>query len=189
MNSTRKLQADSWVKEYADYLFHFAHQRVDDSELASDLVQETFLSGLERMETFEGRSSELTWLRTILKNKIIDHYRRQASGLNKLMVDMPQQTEDVTEFFDGNGIWKAEFAPRPFFAGEEERLHAKEFNKVLEYCMKKLPQLWSAVFVMKHIDEEDSEVICKTMKLTSSNYWVIIHRAKLNLRNCFQKNW
>ncbi|MDE1191396.1 MAG: sigma-70 family RNA polymerase sigma factor [Arachidicoccus sp.] len=188
MNSSRNIQANKWVKEYADYLFHFAHQRVDDVELANDLVQDTFLSGLESKDSFEGRSSELTWLRTILKNKIIDHYRKQASGLNKVMVNVPEQNETV-DFFDENGIWKNEFAPKPFTNRADEKLHAKEFYKILELCMKKLPKLWAAVFSLKHIDEEESNVICETMKITNSNYWVIIHRAKLNLRECFQNNW
>jgi len=189
MNSGRTIQVNDWVKEYADYLFHFANQRVDDPELANDLVQDTFLSALENKDKFEGRSSELTWLRTILKNKIIDYYRKKSSGLNKLMVDASYHKEDANDFFDENGIWKEEFAPRPFYTGADEKLHSKEFYKVLEYCMKKLPALWNAVFSMKHIDEEDSSIICKTMRISNSNYWVIIHRAKLNLRDCFQNNW
>ena len=63
MNPTpSKIQADRWITEYADYLFHFAHQRVDDVDLANDLVQDTFLSALESRDSFEGRSSELTWI-------------------------------------------------------------------------------------------------------------------------------
>lgn len=189
MNSGRTIQVNGWVKEYADYLFHFANQRVDDTELANDLVQDTFLSALENKDKFEGRSSELTWLRTILKNKIVDHYRKRSSGLNKLMVNPPSYKEDAGDFFDENGIWRDEFAPKPFHTGADDKLHSKEFYKILEFCMKKLPTLWNAVFSMKHIDEEDSSMICKTLRISNNNYWVIIHRAKLNLRDCFQNNW
>jgi RNA polymerase sigma factor (sigma-70 family) len=50
-------------------IFNYAYQRIDDPELARDLVQETFLAALERMDKFEGRSSERTWLIAILRNK------------------------------------------------------------------------------------------------------------------------
>ena len=189
MKSNRNVQPTTWVKDYADYLFHFAHQRVDQVELANDLVQETFLSALENIHQFEGRSSELTWLRSILRNKIIDYYRKQSSGLNKALMNIPEKSDESKDFFDENGIWRQEYAPHDFSARSDDKLNAKEFYKVLEYCMKKLPNLWSAVFTMKHIDEEESGVICQHLNITSSNYWVIIHRAKLNLRECFQNNW
>jgi RNA polymerase sigma-70 factor (ECF subfamily) len=190
MNPTSsKIKADRWVKEYADYLFYFAYQRVDDIELANDLVQDTFLSALENQDKFEGRSSELTWLRTILKNKIIDNYRKQSTGLGKISFVSSFSQDETNDFFDDNGIWKDEFAPRPFHVEADEKLYAKEFYKVLAFCMKKLPKLWSAVFSMKHIDEEESTIICEALRISNANYWVIIHRAKLKLRNCLQNNW
>src|SRR5882757_9316941 len=85
MKTMEKMNATLWVKNYGDYLYHYAWRRVNDQETANELLQETFLSGLEKSDTFEGKCSELTWLRTILNNKIIDHYRRRSSGLNSLL--------------------------------------------------------------------------------------------------------
>ena len=65
----------------------------------------------------------------------------------------------------------------------------KEFNHILQRCMQKLPALWMAVFTMKHIDDATTDIICSELKVTQANFWVIIHRAKLNLRACLQKNW
>ena len=42
---------------------------------------------------------------------------------------------------------------------------------------------------MKYIDDCDSEKICKELSITPSNYWVILHRAKVQLRACLEKNW
>jgi RNA polymerase sigma-70 factor (ECF subfamily) len=55
--------------------------------------------------------------------------------------------------------------------------------------MQKLPALWMSVFTMKHMDDQTTEIICAELKLTAANFWVIIHRTKLNLRACLQKNW
>ena len=46
-----------------------------------------------------------------------------------------------------------------------------------------------AAFVLKYLDNEESEMICKSLDISPSNFWVIIHRAKLQLRGCLDKNW
>lgn len=183
-----KLNSNNWVKNYADYLYNFAFLRVNDEDMANDLVQDTFLSALEHADAFIGNCSELTWLRTILRNKIIDYYRKKSSGLNAVTVRREFE-EDPADYFQEDGIWKPEFAPRPFGTQGHQRLAVKEFYTILEFCMDKLPALWMSIFKMKYLDDEKSEMICKTLRVTSSNYWVIIHRAKLSLRECLQRNW
>ena len=79
MSNSKKhtLEPNKWVGLYAEYLFNYAIIRVDDHDLAKDLVQETFYSGLKGMANFRGQASERTWLISILKRKIIDElYRR-----------------------------------------------------------------------------------------------------------------
>ena len=176
-----------WVGSHADYLYAFAVARVNDEELARDLVQETFLAALERIEKFEGRSSERTWLTAILKHKVMDVYRKRSSGLSSVRVDGVGEDQDYFE--SGNGHWKEEHLPRAFGIEQYDQLASKEFENILRQCMKKLPPLWFSVFTMKHIDDLGTEVICGHLKLSSSNFWVIIHRAKVNLRACLQKNW
>ncbi|WP_408132213.1 sigma factor-like helix-turn-helix DNA-binding protein [Klebsiella pneumoniae] len=55
--------------------------------------------------------------------------------------------------------------------------------------MKKLKEIQHAVFSMKYLDDIDSDEICKQLNITASNYWVLIHRAKTQLRSCLEKNW
>ncbi|WP_114939525.1 sigma-70 family RNA polymerase sigma factor [Mucilaginibacter endophyticus] len=183
------LAPHKWVATYADYLYMYAIVRINDEDLAKDLVQETFLAALERVDRFEGRSTERTWLTAILKNKIIDVYRKKSSGLAVAAANKATQEQD--EFFDeGNGHWKSEYAPQPI-AGmdEQDPLLQKELNKILQLCLQKLPALWNAVFTMKHVDDAATEHICTELHVTQANFWVIIHRAKVNLRACLQKNW
>jgi len=74
------LNPHNWVSAHADYLYSFAITRLNDEEQAKDLVQETFLAALQKVNNFEGKSSERTWLTAILKNKIIDVYRKKIIG-------------------------------------------------------------------------------------------------------------
>lgn len=178
-----------WVSNYADILYSYAITRINDEEQARDLVQETFLAALERVDKFEGRSSESTWLMAILKNKVIDVYRRNASGLRK-RTDVLNAEEEQKDFFDpADGHWKEVYRPGELGVDQQDPLVQKELGRVLQACLGKLPALWLSVFTMKHVDNTSSEIICRELKLTPSNFWVIIHRAKLNLRACLQKNW
>jgi len=185
MNST--LDPHNWVKSHADYLYAFAITRLNDEELAKDLVQETFLAALEKISSFEGKSAERTWLTAILKNKVIDVYRKRSSGLKNIEVKEAEKEQDV--FFSDDGHWMPEHGPKEFGIEDKDHLVNKEFETILKNCLQKLPALWMAVFTMKHIDEQPTDIICAEMKVTASNFWVIIHRAKLNLRACLQKNW
>lgn len=72
-NNQNTLDPSKWVDSYSDYLYNFAYYRVNDQELAEDLVQDTFLSALKARDSYKGEAAEKTWLVSILKNKIIDH--------------------------------------------------------------------------------------------------------------------
>jgi len=189
------LEPRQWVSLYADYLYSYAVARLGDEEQARDLVQETFLAALERTEQFRGESSERTWLTAILKHKVIDVYRRRNSGLratggaDRAEMDGADR-EPEQEFFEAdNGHWKEAYAPRALGMEDADPLTNKELGSILQRCLQKLPALWFSVFSMKHMDEAATEMICDQLKLTPSNFWVIIHRAKLNLRACIQKAW
>lgn len=182
-------EPQKWVTRYADYLYTYAISRINDEEQARDLVQETFLAALERIDKFEGRSSERTWLTAILKNKIVDVYRKKSSGLAQ-KTEVLQADQEQQDFFNADdGHWNTAHKPQKFGIEQDDPLMNKEFAKILQLCMRKLPSLWLSVFTMKHMDDQTTEFICAELKVSSSNFWVIIHRAKLNLRACLQKNW
>lgn len=181
------LDPKNWVKVYADYLYAYTLSRVGDKEQARDLVQETFLAALQGMHNFVGKSSERTWLTAILKNKIYDVYRKKSSGLK--IEEINPITGEEPDFFHENGHWKKEHSPQQFGLEDFDPLAHKELNQVLQQCMKKLPSLWLSVFTMKHMDDEATDFVCTELRLSQANFWVIIHRAKLNLRACLQKNW
>lgn len=179
---TEVLQPQLWVSRHADYLYSYALSRLDDDQTARDLVQETFLAALEKISAFRGDSSERTWLTAILKFKVIDVYRKRSRAAVNV--------EPPTEFFESETEhWKKEHWPQPFGVEDHDPLHNKEFMNVLQKCMQRLPPLWLSVFRLKHLDDEGTAEICAALKLSSANYWVIIHRAKVNLRSCLQKNW
>ena len=176
--------ATRWVKDFGDMLYRYALPRVSDSSIAKDLVQETFLAAWRNVDNYKGEASEKNWLFTILKNKIIDHYRKASSRLTDNI-----DTSQGENSFDENGHWKATTMPNDWGIDYNTAIEHKEFYSVLEVCKSKLKEIQNAVFSMKYLDGVESDEICKLLNITSSNYWVLMHRAKLQLRNCLEKNW
>jgi len=187
------LNPKNWVSNYGDYLFSIALMKTSNTEVAEDLVQDTFLSAIKAADSFKGESAEKTWLVRILNNKIIDYYRKK--DVLKGTSDYLDSTENNFDehFFEANShseaYWKKEAMPDHWKAEADSSLNQAEFNKVLEFCMQKLPSKLLPVFVLKYMDDEDADKICKELDISSSNYWVIIHRAKLLMRACLEKNW
>lgn len=172
-----------WVEHYADALYSYTLARVNDVQAAEDIIQNTFLSAWKARATYRGQASEKNWLYAICKNKIIDHFRQKATGFKLL----PAGEEEL--YFDEGGHWREEAAPKDWGASINQPVESKEFYSTLDKCKQKLKDIQQAVFVMKYMEDVDSDEICKLLNITMSNYWVLIHRAKLHLRKCLEKNW
>ena len=178
------LNPDKWIDLYADYLFNYAVTRVDGHDLAKDLVQETFYSGIKGKDNFRGQAAERTWLVSILKRKIIDHYRKINSAKGKKEVRMSFYEEG-----EKKGNWIEERVPQSWGNDAEKDIENAELKLALEACIQNLPEKQRMVFMLKTVQNYDTEEICNELDITSSNLWVIIHRARLQLRNCMEKKW
>lgn len=172
-----------WVENYADALYAYTIVRVNDVQQAEDIVQNTFLSAWKARDSYKGQASEKNWLYAILKNKIVDHFRKQSSSRITLA------TGEEELYFDEGEHWTNEAAPKDWGVNAAQPVESKEFFSILEQCKQKLKDIQQKVFVMKYMEDADSEEICKILNITTSNYWVLIHRAKLHLRKCLEKNW
>ncbi len=171
---------NEWIINYSDDFFNYICSRVIDKSAARDILQETFIAAWKNISSFKNESSEKTWLFSILKNKLTDYYRMK--GREK--IDLP----DNSYFFDEADHWTETAAPNQW-EDAAASLNKKEFYMVLEQCKTKLTRVQQLAFTMKYIDEHEPHFICKVLQITTSNYWVIIHRCKLQLRSCLEKNW
>lgn len=180
--SVHKLQPDTWVDAYADYLFNYAVVRVSDEEIAKDLIQDTFIAGLNSAQNFKGQASERTWLIAILKRKIIDHYRKINSKKGKAEVRIQYNV-------DSEGDWLEEQVADPASTAENDALENEELGLAIQACIDKLPESQRKVFTMKTLGGLSTEDICKELNINPSNLWVTVHRARTALMGCLNKNW
>lgn len=178
-----QINPNKWIDLYSDYLFNYTITRVNDREMAKDLVQDTFFAGLKSMKNFKGEASERTWLISILKRKIIDYYRKINSNKGKAEVRMSFVSDE------NEGDWLEERVADPFDKTAEDTLENDELGDAIYNCLSKLPEKQATVFKMKTIEGMETETICNELNITASNLWVIIHRARIAMADCMQKTW
>ena len=181
----------NWISNYSDELFGYALSKTGKKELAEDLVQETFLAGLNALHSFKGKSSERTWLFAILKFKIADYYRKGSTKyeISNNSFSFDEGGAYLDRYFTDDGDWKENAAPKNWTLNEQDLIENKELAQALNFCIDKLPEAQRQLILLKLVEEEETEVVCKELNITPTNYWVIIHRAKLQLRSCLEKNW
>lgn len=190
---SQREQVKEWVNDYGDDLFRWAYYKTGDRETAEDIVQDTFLAAIRSVENFKGKSQPKTWLYSILKNKITDHFRsgyRQThvNGLNQeKAVEINDGAADV--FFDSEGSWKSDFTPDNWHEMNDELLDDHEFRSVFDLCMKGLPRKWFDALNFKYLDGKDGNAVSQELGISQTNYWQILHRAKVQVRVCIEKYW
>ncbi len=173
--------AEVWVDQYGDLLFRYARLRVTDRSDCEELVQETFLAALKGKENFRGQCDFATWLVGILKHKIMDHFRRQQRN----QTDALPEDSTVDAMFSGLGKWKK--FPRRWHIDPQDSAMESEVLPALQRCMEALPESQRRAFVLNIIDEQKVEEVCKTLQVSSTNLYVLLHRARLRLRDCLEK--
>jgi len=179
-----KLQPDNWVDQYSDYLFNYAVSRVSDAEIAKDLVQETFFAGLKSAKNFKGDAAERTWLVSILKRKVIDHYRKINSKKGKAEVRINYGSDS-----DSEGDWLEQQVADPYSRDGDNAMENEELGSAIQECISKLPQKQALVFKLKTIQGMSTEDVCNELDINPSNLWVMIHRARTSLMGCLNENW
>jgi RNA polymerase sigma-70 factor (TIGR02943 family) len=173
-----------WVEHFGDALFRYARAQVATDEIAEDLVQETFLAALKSRDRFQAKSSFLTWLVGILRYKIVDHHRREATSRAR-HPDNERAWEDV--FFSTRRFWKK--SPQAWRERPDAAAENAEFWDVLQRCLEKLPAKLSYAFRLRTLAEISFADICKKSNLTATNLSVRLHRARLLMRECLERNW
>ncbi|MGM0565425.1 MAG: sigma-70 family RNA polymerase sigma factor [Bacteroidota bacterium] len=181
--SKQKQDISKWVESYTSAMFSYAFHRLYDEDLARDIVQDTFVTAAEKIKDFRGESTPKTWLFSILKYKIIEVYRKKAK------TPLPADTSTLADFFDDSNSWSQNQRPMPWSNEDLHLLDDNDFKNVLKECLDALPAKWSSTVKLKYLMDKKGEEICQELDISPTNFWQIMHRAKLNLRDCLEKNW
>jgi RNA polymerase sigma-70 factor (TIGR02943 family) len=172
------------VEQLRPQLLRFARAQLRNDAWAEDAVSECTLAALERPQAFTGQSQLKTWLVGILKHKLVDQLRRHTREATILV---GEDGEDVDEaLFAADGHWREALQD---WGDPDAACSRREFFEVLQTCCERLPPTQARVFMMREWLEMESEEICAELQISSNNLWVLLHRARLRLRDCLQARW
>jgi RNA polymerase sigma-70 factor, ECF subfamily len=177
------------IEAHRPYLMRYALLQLRDPTAAEDAVQETLLAALQAGSRYAGKSTVRTWLTGILKHKIIDHVRRQSreTPLDEDREQIADGDSDVANLvFAEDGHWRDFPAD---WGAPDHSFESKQFWQVFEMCVQMMPAKTARVFVMREVLELSTEEICKELGITTTNCWVMLHRARLALRECLESKW
>ena len=156
---------ECWVDDHGDCLYRYALLRVRRPEVAEDLVQETLCAAVRTYGKFQGKSSERSWLCSILKHKICDYFRKL--GRETSFTDLEFLNDEMSQkFIDRAEVWET-----------------------FRDCLSKLPARVGDVFMLREMEEMETAQICQALRISQNNLWVMLHRARMALRECLELNW
>lgn len=172
----------AWLDHHGDVLYRFAMARVGNQSAAEDLVQDTLLAALGNRSTFAEKSAERTWLVGIMKHRIADHYRRLS---RQLEVTDTSPTR-ATGGFSPSGKW---VRPPHAWNSPELDLSSAEFAAILQECMSGLPDRSAAALALRESAGLETAEICEELQVTPTHLWTLLHRARMQLRECLELRW
>lgn len=179
----------SWADLTAQrsYLVRFARHRLMDPALAEDLVHDVFEAVVSGRAAFAGRAALRTWLVGILKHKVLDQMRAHA----REACDPGTSPDDLADPLDDLPLnERGHFSEQPADWGNPEQdLSRRQLADVLELCTDRLPAAQGRAFMMREWLEMSVDDICKELGVSSTNLYVLLHRARLRLRACLELNW
>lgn len=170
-------------------MIKFATLQLSDAHLAEDAVQEALIGALKNVDSFSGHAALKGWVFGILKNKIADILRQKQRMVDaSSLMHEDEENEDFSLLFDKKGFWQPEERPATW-GNPEASMHEVQFWRVFEACLENLPGHQARVFMMREYIELDSREICATVGISVSNLNVMLHRARLRLRECLENRW
>jgi RNA polymerase sigma-70 factor (ECF subfamily) len=185
------LWAPETLASHRSYLYSYALARLRVPSAAEELVQETFLAAVEGQAPFKGESKLRTWLTGILKHKIIDWHRGESRNPARTSARSLAGAEDSYEdtcdtLFDSAGNW---VTPPSEWPCPEQSLDNQRFWETIEKGLARLPSATARAFCLRELEGSSTEEICAELGITQSNCWVMLHRARLSLREYLEDNW
>lgn len=168
-------------------LFRHARFAVSDEGIAEDLVQEALIAVVEQHGRHRGDASLSTWATAILKNKVADWYRSPARRHTVLYRHDDQVLQaGIDALYDDDGAY---VDPVPAWQQPENREEQRQMMSVLERCVGCLPQQTGRVFMMREWLGFETHEICERLGVSAVNCRMILHRARMALRACMQRDW
>src|SRR4051795_10179887 len=179
------------VDRYGALMLRVASMYVRTPSVAEEVVQETWLAGLEGLGRFEGRSTLKTWMLRILSNRAKTRGEREARCLPFSSCAAAGHEDDDGPAVDADrflsadhphwpGHWAA--APRDWSTVPDVRLVSRETLGLIRDAIGRPPDRQQEVILLRDVEGWSSEEVCDALSVSEVNQRVLLHRARSKVR-------
>ncbi|APF17131.1 RNA polymerase sigma factor [Caldithrix abyssi] len=159
------------VNKYSDRIYNLALRILRRKEDAEDVLQETFLTVIEKLDKFDGRSSFFTWIYRIATNAALMRLRKKKVVFQELNDDPDfQESIESRVFVD----WSQDPSVNVF---------DEEIKQKLNEAINKLSDIYRSVFVLRDIEGLSIKETSEILNITEENVKIRLRRARQFLRN------
>ncbi|MCS6288055.1 MAG: sigma-70 family RNA polymerase sigma factor [Nitrospira sp.] len=180
------------VDKHHGALIRMALSHVADREVAEEVVQDTWIAVIEGLSRFEGRSSLRTWIFGILIHKAKDRGVREKRHRTFSAFDSHEDDHDEAldpSRFHQSGEWAGHWAfpPQPWDDQTPEKLLAsQQAVAAMQRAIDALPVTLKEVLILRDVDGLESQEVCELLKITETNLYVRLHRARERVRRAVE---
>lgn len=176
------------VDRYGASLFRLARSFVPTAAVAEEVAQEAWLVVIERLPSFESRSSLKTWIFRILANRARTRGTRERRSVPFSAFESEGEPESAVDpaRFKGNERWS--MPPRRWHDDTPEQvLSRKEAIERLEVALDRLPESQRVVVILRDVEGLSADEVCSVLEISATNQRVLLHRARARLRAALEE--
>ena len=159
------------------FLLRTARMKIRDSAEVEDVVQEALIAAWNGRAAFRGQSSLRTWLVGILNHKIVDLIRERQRRPTVALDAIEARGDDEQ---GGEQHPYAQVTEGAAAAYERRALCLEVMAELEAYSPKA-----AKIFVMREIEGEETRAICRRLRVSNANCYVLLHRARQFLHQRF----
>lgn len=165
------------VKAYTQHLYKAALGMGLSEEKAHDVTHSCWLTFFEILDRFEKRSHVRTFLFGILYHKVSEQRRSNMKFENTDPIETVIESQ-----FKSDGHWAKDIRE------PSDQLEGKEAMSIIEKCLEHLPDLQKSVFMMKVVQEFDSDEICDALNIKATHLRQLLFRGRNRMKDCVERN-
>ncbi len=168
--------------------FHAAMVRVANGIIGSraqaeEVVQDSWAAVFTAIARYENRTTLAAWLFTIVANRARTRIRAEGrlTGLPAGFGGAEERAVPLSAF-QPDGHWVD--APQLWQELDPEREYGgRQLLEHVQAAIERLPENQKAVIVLRDLEQRTPEETCEILGITEANHRVLLHRARVKVRN------
>lgn len=168
---------DAFLEQYMSRLFRFALARLNgDRDAAMDVVQQTLLKAIQRLDSYRGEAALFTWLCQICRNTAVDYCRANRRKLGDLQ--FIDRNPDLQHYLDA--------LASPPGLGPAEETHADRVREIVVTVLDHLPARYGDLLEWKYVEGLSVKAIGRRLKVSTKAAESQLTRARVAFRESIQ---